>query len=116
MAQYGHILPFFQHDSLIESILLLENKLHVVTKPGLVTDIGASGIHDYTTTLLSVAGYQDSTLVSRGFRSQSFREQLSEIQKESKEHMISFFTDVFHSFHVSKSRKAMLKRMFRRPD
>jgi len=114
MATYGHILPYFQHDSLVESILLLEDKLHVVTKPNLVTDIGDSGIHNYTTAPLSVHEYKEFIPKSQGLRRQTFKEELSAIQSESKGHMMSFFQDVFNSFHVSKSRKAMLRKIFSR--
>ena len=47
MALMGHFLPYFQHDSLIESFLNSKSKLHVVTKPYLARDIGAKGMNNY---------------------------------------------------------------------
>ena len=114
MATHGHILPYFQHDSLIESILLLERKLHVVTKPNLVEDIGGSGIHDYTTTPLSVGRSRLFTSASLSMRKQKFQNELPIIRVDAREYMMSFFMEVFDSFHLSKSRRKMLKEIFRR--
>jgi hypothetical protein len=114
MATYGHILPYFQHDSLIESILLLERKLHVVTKPNLVEDIGGSGIHDFTTIQPSVDRSQLFTFASLAKRKQRFQNELPTIRVDAREHMTTLFMEVFDSFHLSRSRWAMLKEIFRR--
>jgi hypothetical protein len=114
MATHGHILPYFQHDSLIESILLLERKLHVVTKPNLVEDIGGSGIHDYTTIQPSVDRFQLSTSASLAIRKQRFQNELPIIRVNAREYMTDLFMEVFDSFHLSKSRRAMLKEIFHR--
>jgi GT2 family glycosyltransferase len=114
MATHGHILPYFQHDSLIESILLLERKLHVVTKPNLVEDIGGSGIHDYTTIQTSVDRSQLFTSDSLAIRKQRFQNELPIIRVDARGYMTTLFMEVFDSFHLSKSRRAMLKEIFRR--
>jgi hypothetical protein len=114
MAMYGHILPYFQHDSLIESVLLLEDRLHVVTRPNLVSDIGTSGIHNYTTPSLQIDASQIFTPSLQDARRRRFKEELPSLRKESREDMALFFKDLFHSFHISRSRKAMIKEIFRK--
>ncbi len=114
MAMHGHFLPYLQHDSLIESFIFQKRKLHVVTKPSLVKDIGISGIHNYITPVLSNPEPQRINSESTDARKQSFQNELPAIRAESELHMQSILQELFDSFYLSKSRRAMLKRILGR--
>jgi hypothetical protein len=114
MATHGYFLPYLQHDSLVESILFNEKKLHVVTRPGLATDIGTAGIHNYTTPLLPDQKADQVHSQVSSMREQNFRHELPEIRAEVNAYMQALFCEVFDSFHLSKSRRAMLNRILGR--
>jgi hypothetical protein len=114
MATHGHFLPYFQHDSLIESLVFQTRKLHVVTRPGLARDIGSNGIHNYITPVLANPDSKIMGSQSIDARMKSFQNDLPAIRVESNEYMQSILRDLFDSFHLSKSRRAMLRRILGR--
>ena len=113
LALQGYILPYFQHDSLDEAVILLDKKLHVVTKPGLAKDIGSRGIHNYTTpSVATLNGYAADTR-SIEKRRQILQSEILQIRSEYEEYMANIFKDLFQSFHVSQSRKAMIHKILK---
>ena len=114
MATYGHVLPYLQHDSLIESIVFQQKKLHVVTRPTLVTDIGVNGIHNYTTPLVSNVKPHNMNKPLFESRLRSFHNELPSIRTELNDYMLSILRELFDSYHLTRSRIAMLKRILER--
>lgn len=114
MATYGHVLPYLQHDSLIESIVFQQKKLHVVTRPTLVTDIGVNGIHNYTTPMVSKENPDDMNKPLFESRLRSFHNEIPAIRRELNDYMLSIFLELFDSYRISKSRIAMLKKILER--
>jgi len=112
LASEGYFLPYFQKDSLIESFMHFQNKFHVVTKPNLATDIGFEGIHNYTTTPLVVNQEEISLNFSATERKIDLKKSFDQIQAESEEHIVLNYKNVLQGYHISKSRKAMLFRIF----
>jgi hypothetical protein len=112
LAGEGYFLPYFQKDSLIENFMHFQNKFHVVTKPNLATDIGFEGIHNYTTAPLVVNQVDLSINFSVAERKGQLEQSFDQIKAESKEHVVQNYKDVLQGYHTSKSRKAMLRRIF----
>jgi hypothetical protein len=111
MAAEGYFLPYFQKDSLIESFMHFHNKLHLVTKPNMATDIGFEGVHNYTTPPLRVVNKENTGLASVNERRTELAKSLDLIASESKQYAIQNFKKVLQGYHVSNSRKAMLQKV-----
>jgi len=111
LALLGHFLPYLQHDSLIESFLYSQGKIHVVTKPNLVTDIGIAGIHNYITPPVIQEEPNEIGNASFAFRKELFASQITDIFKETTKNRSDFYEELFESFQVTRSRKAMLRRI-----
>lgn len=106
MASIGYLLAYFQHDSLEEQFLHSSGKLHVVSKPNLVTDIGFDGVHSYVTEpLQSETGI---VFQSTSERAQNFEKHMAEIIHEADMNIKKYFKEVLDGFYTSKSRKAMI--------
>ena len=112
IALRGYVLPYFQHDSLIESFLHREGKLHVTTRPNLAFDIGVEGIHGDTVPPLDLNNEPMKDLTTVQIRKLIFQNQIELIQIEAEEHLRNNFESLFESFHISKSRKRLMKKIF----
>jgi hypothetical protein len=112
MAGFGYFLTYFQHDSLEEQIIQSEGKLHVVSKPNLASDIGFEGIHGYVTNSLFIKNQSKIETLEK--RKVNFQNQILDITKESLAHNHEYFKDIFSGYHISKSRKLMLKKIFKK--
>jgi hypothetical protein len=112
IALRGYVLPYFQHDSLIESFLHREGKLHVVTRPNLAFDIGVEGIHGDTVPKLYLNEEPLKDVRNVQIRKMIFQNEIGFIQIEAEEHLRNKFESLFESFHISKSRKRLMKRIF----
>ena len=112
MASFGYFLTYFQHDSLEEQIIHSEGKLHVVSKPNLAADIGIEGIHSYITNPIVLQN--QPKIESLEIRKQNFKNQLPEVSNESLDHNREYFAEILDGYHISKSRKLMLKKIFKR--
>jgi len=112
MASFGYFLTYFQHDSLEEQIIHSEGKLHVVSKPNLAVDIGIEGIHSYITNPIFVQS--QPKIETLEIRKQNFKNQLPEVLNESLAHNREYFAEILDGYHISKSRKKMLKKIFKR--
>jgi hypothetical protein len=108
----GYLLPYFQHDSLVESFLHFNKKLHVVTRPNLATDIGIHGVHNFVTLELKVNAQMREN--SRDFegRKIELKNSLSYIANESYQHIVAKFQEILDGFYTSRSSKAMIKKVF----
>ena len=108
----GHFLPYFQHDTLVESILNSVGKLQVVTRPNLADDIGIFGLNNYVSLPLNTQFSPTTEYISSDERRLIFLNQLEFIKEESDAYAVSVMENVFDAFHLSNSRKAMLKKIF----
>jgi hypothetical protein len=113
LASEGHLLAFFQKDSLVESFLHFQKKLHVVTMPNLATDIGIHGIHDFVTSKLNVELSENEYKVDIEKRKNELNSSLDDIRRESVEHIVLNYKDILEGFYISRSRKAMIARILK---
>jgi hypothetical protein len=111
LAATGHFLTYVQHDSLNEDIMHSQGKVHVVSKPNLCTDIGMKGVHSYVTKLPQIPFNTQNSIKNLSERKQLFVNQLNQLSIEAKDYRVSQFKDLFDGFYISRSRKAMLKRV-----
>jgi hypothetical protein len=111
MAGFGFVLKYFQHDSLEEQVLHTQGKLHIVTKPNLALDIGIHGVHNYVTKKI----IHSETLVneSRDERAKRFERELAQVRVEASQDIERYFQEILDSYHISKSRKLMIKRIWK---
>jgi hypothetical protein len=112
MGAEGYLLSYFQKDSLIESFLHFNRKLHVTTKPNLATDIGIDGVHNFVTPAVKVDEKQEVYSASLEQRKREFELSLSEIKKESIDHIVGNYQTILEGFYTSRSRIAMLRKIF----
>jgi hypothetical protein len=112
LALRGHFLPYFQHDSLVESFLNSCEKLHVVTKPYLAKDIGTKGMNNFTVPTIKNHPTNSELEKSISKRKNELMQQLDQISSESKHHLKAQYIEMFERFHVLSSRKAVVKRFF----
>jgi len=108
----GYLLSYFQKDSLIESFLHFNQKLHVATKPNLATDIGIDGVHNFVTPAVKVDAKLEKYSASLEQRKREFALSLIEIRKESIEHIVGNYQTILDGFYTSRSRIAMVKKIF----
>jgi len=111
LAAAGHFLTYVQHDSLNEDIMHTQGKVHVVSKPYLCTDIGVKGIHNYVTKVPQISHNAQTSIKSFSQRKHMFVNQLNELSLEAKDFRVSQFKELFDGYYISRSRKAMLKRV-----
>jgi len=111
LAAEGHLLSYLQKDSLVESFLHFNKKLHVVTRPGLATDIGIHGIHDYTTPDLKSDSQMRRYSGDIEKRKIEFEKSISEVINESIQHIVANYQEILDGFYTSRSRKAMIKKI-----
>jgi hypothetical protein len=111
IALMGHFLPYFQHDSLVESLLHSKSKLHVVTKPYLARDIGEVGMNNYTVAPIEMDSSFPELEKQLYSRKEELMQQLEQIKSESENYLKSQYKEIFERFHVVSSRKTMLKKI-----
>jgi hypothetical protein len=110
LALHGLFLPYLQHDSLVEAILSRDGLLHITSMPDLAKDIGSKGVHSYVTSPLDPDLLSNNIFRTFEERVVEFHHSLSEIQRESEEFALSRYIAIFEAFHVSLSRKLLLKK------
>ena len=109
----GYLLAYFQKDSLIESFLHFKQNLHVTTKPNLATDIGIEGVHDFVTPRLEVDVEGEEYSGDLRQRRRELSISIDKIRRESIEHIVSNYQEILDGFYTSRSRMAMIKKIFR---
>jgi hypothetical protein len=111
MANQGLLMTYLQHDSLEEQLLNSMGQVHVVTKPNLATDIGIEGVHNYTTSPILFTGQSMNESIVEKRR--HFEIQLDLVLKESVENNIRYFKEILFAYHLTRSRKLLLKQLVR---
>jgi GT2 family glycosyltransferase len=111
LASRGHFLPYLQHDALVEDIMRAHSKIHVVTRPNLVQDIGVDGVHNYVTPQVSILETSIIEPSEIQARRDNLQQQIPKILEELQDYYLAQMKDVFDSFHLTRSRKAMLKHV-----
>jgi hypothetical protein len=112
LAADGYFIAYFQKDSLIESFLHFQNKLHVTTMPDLATDIGINGMHNYTTEPIQIdINKKLEKPIYLIVRKKEFENSIDKIVIEARENIIRNFQKILEGFYISRSRKSMLKEV-----
>jgi hypothetical protein len=107
----GYLLSYLQKDSLVESFLHFNKKLHVVTRPGLATDIGIHGIHDFTTPELKVNPQMRNYSGDIEQRKMELEKSVSQVTSEATRHIVANFQEILDGFYTSRSRKKMIRKV-----
>jgi hypothetical protein len=111
LALSGHFLPYFQHDSLVQSFLNSRSRLHVVTKPHLAKDIGVIGMNNFIVPSIRNPPTNSELDKTIRLRKHELNQQLDQIKTESQQYLTAQYKEIFERFHILNSRKSMLKKL-----
>ena len=112
--RFGILQSSFNHDVLIDNFLLANNKVHVVTRPYLATDIGYDGMHNNVTPNLFTLDDPKFPTINHSNRAISFHESLPQIIKEGQLYFMQSYTQIMKGYYDSLSKKSMSKLLIKK--
>jgi hypothetical protein len=117
----GTLQTYLVHDAASDAFIYTRRKLHVVTRPGLVTDIGIDGVHasvenfhKHINYILPTSEVESNSFADSSFRRKRFQESLPMIRSESDQVFREIYKTILDGYFISLSGRAMLKKIIER--
>ena len=109
--ELGGLINSYNHDLAMNSFLLNNGKLHVVTKPNLATDIGVEGMHHYITPTLGNPKKITVPDLSIEEKKIKFQNSLASIKLEVDQNSYNNYKMLLEGYYTSLSGRAMVTQI-----
>jgi hypothetical protein len=107
----GGLINSYNHDLAMNSFLVQNGKLHVVSKPNLATDIGVEGIHHYITPTLEKPKIIKRPDLSIEEKKIEFQNSLASIKFEVDQNAYNNYRMILEGYYTSLSGRAMVAKI-----